>query len=402
MRLLGVIDEKLLLQDENRFFVESNENIQKTFKNYNFLKNRDTVIGGNPITGEGVFNFRYGPITSGVREAGVFNIYTFGERILSVNIDLSYKKRNIEKLMINKTPQEGLTLAKAVATNFCVSHALAYTRAVEKAFDINVGKNTEKIRVIALELERIYNHIHLFGKLARGGAQQVLASHLEALYEDSLRINKELCGDRFLSNVIEIGYCKIKQQDFSKIKQKLLSIKEKLEELFEHALNSYNFVDRIYQTAVLEDKQAIEIGITGPSLRASGIKEDLRCFEPIYKDFHIQTQEDGDALSRLIVRIKEAIYSINLVIDLVNEIEPPDNIEIKDQIAKEAIGYAESPGGLVVYYLQFENNKIEQVYISTPSVFGFKAFCDTFAGHIFTDFSFAFDSFGINFADAAR
>ncbi len=408
MRLLGVINkngkELLLLHNKNKMFVKNKSECKGNFDNYEFLKNRDILIGNKKTEGEGVFNFRYGPVTAGVAEAGVFNIYTYGERILSVEIDPSYKKRNTEQRMAGKTPDKALKMAESVSGNFAFSHSLAFSRAIENIFSIGIDETSQILRIVALELERIYNHTYVISRLSKGAAQNVLTSHLEWLFEESLRINKLFGKSRFLKDLNAIGGINFFNRDFlNEISKRINVIKTKFRELYAHSLRSWNFVDRLYKTATMTKEEVYSIGITGPSLRAAGIDEDSRRFELLYDNLKIAARSEGDALARMEVRADELINSCDIVISQIEKIRDKKISAPKtDTKDGQGIGFSESPSGIVAYYAEIKDGLIDYVYISTPSVFGFKAFADAFRGYILTDFSFSLDSFGINFADCAR
>ncbi len=405
MRLLGILDknntEEFLIEDEGKIFTDKSQN--NRFDNYELIKNRDRFIGNTDKKGKGVFNFRYGPVTAGVGQAGVFNIKTYGERILSVSIDPSYKKRNIEQLMINKTPEEALRLAESVCGNFAFSHSLAFSRAIENIYGFDADENTKRVRIIALELERIYNHIYVMARLSKGAAQNVLTSHLEWLFEESLRTNKLFSSERFLKNFNSIGAVNFSNSaNIETVKDRIKILEEKFGELYQHSLKSWNFIDRIYKTATLTSKQAISIGLTGPSLRATGVGDDLRKNENLYENFKTVIRKTGDALARMEARAYETLHSCDIILTQLEKLK--NGVAKPKKGAKDGagIGYCESPSGIVAYYVELKNGLVDYVYISTPSVFGYKAFADSFVGYIFTDFSFALDSFGINFADCAR
>lgn len=409
MRLLGVFEkdskEMLLLQDRNTFFIQENSSVNESFENYELLKNRDKYIGNGKTQGDGVFNFRYGPVTGGVNDAGVFNIYTHGERILSVNIDPNYKKRDIESMMRNLSIEKAYLLSESVCSNFAFSHSNAFLRAVEDAGNFSIDSTTKRIRIIALELERIYNHLYVIARLSKGASQNVLTSHLEGLFEESLRTNRIFSGSRFLKNLNSFFIDKNKIGNLDEIKSRIQKLKKDFRELYSHSLESWNFIDRIYNTAVLTGKSALNIGITGPTLRACSIAEDSRTYNKLYKNFNPITKDRCDALSRMQVRAEEIMQSCDIVEQQIDKIgskeQQKKDIDIS-KISGMGIGYCESPTGIVAYFVELKKGIVENVYISTPSVFGFKAFCDSFVGYIFTDFSFSYDSFGINFADCSR
>ncbi len=409
MKLLGVFEknsgERLILQNKNLFSIENTHDVEEKFANYTMLKNRDKHIGSKAVKGNGVFNFRYGPVTGGVGDAGVFNIYTYGERILSVDIDPGYKKRNIEASIKNSALHQAVNWSENVCSNFAFSHSCAFLRAVEDAGDFMPDEITQRIRIVGVELERIYNHLNVISRLSKGASQNVLTSHLEWLFEEALRANKLFSNSRFLKHINGLFIDKDNFKNLDELVLRIKNIKEKFQELYEHSLASWNFIDRLYETAVLDQKKALKIGVTGPTLRAAGCREDLRVYEKFYDNFKIITKDKGDVLARMQVRADETVSSCDIVIDQIDKIKKiqQNNSKIAvSAISGSGIGYCESPSGLVVYFVNIEKGIVSDVYISTPSVFGFKAFADSFVGYIFTDFSFSFDSFGINFADCAR
>ena len=179
-KLLGITNynnmEKFLFQENGTISIVNSKDFVKP-PNYNLIKNRNSIIGTSTISGDTVFNFRYGPVTGGVAEAGIYNIHTSGEKILSVSIDLSIKRREIESLMQGKNIEESLKLSESVCGNFGFSHSVAFTRTIEKISNIEVPEFVKICRVICMELERIYNHIYVIAELAKGAAQKVLTSH---------------------------------------------------------------------------------------------------------------------------------------------------------------------------------------------------------------------------------
>src|SRR5699024_825306 len=113
-----------------------------------WLKERDLLINNHPVSGAGVFKFRYGPVTSGIREAGCYTLYTYGEKILQATIDLRWKHKKIEEMMKGKTPEEGLQLAESLCSNFAISHSIAFSRAVEKALELPMNLLTRNWRIL--------------------------------------------------------------------------------------------------------------------------------------------------------------------------------------------------------------------------------------------------------------
>jgi Ni,Fe-hydrogenase III large subunit len=408
-------EEYFILYDGNNFSIDKSlEN--RSYKIYDIIINRHSIIGHSEYIGQGVFVFRYGPVTSWVVEPGVFHIFTYGERILAINIDLSYKSRKIQE-KINGLPVAGaFPFVESVCGNFSFSHSLAYSNCIENILGLELNPIIKSYKIIGLELERIYNHLYVFSQLANAAAQKILTSYLQYLFEESLRTNfiftssSNKKGSRYLKGLNNIGRFNYypDKKTLNIVKERVLNINSELRSLYSRTLESKNFLDRLHNTSVITNQYAIENSLTGPTLRACGIKEDIRTSDKFYENLIVPTISFGDSLARLEVRVEEIFESVKMVcekidfIDKVKNLIPLEEYEISYQdIAGTGIGAVESPSGIILYYLQLEGGVIKQCNISTPSLFGLNAFKDSLPGMIFTDFPFAFDSFGNFFADAA-
>jgi Ni,Fe-hydrogenase III large subunit len=420
-RLFGLFQtngkEKLLLFDGEKFSAEENQK-EVTSDILQIIKDRDSVIGRSEYFGDGVFIFRYGPVTSWIIEPGVFHIFTYGERILGINIDLSYKSRNIEQKLIGLSPVNAFPLVENICGNFTLSHSLAFSDSIEKIAEIELNPIVKSYKIIGLELERIYNHLFVFSQLSNAAAQKVLTSYVQYLFEESLRTNyifsnlsSGQAGSRYLKNLNNIGRLNYypDKDILNQIGKRVNILNDELKKLYERTLESKNFLDRLHNTSIISKEYAIKNSLTGPSLRACGVKEDLRMFDKFYENLKIPTITFGDSLARLEVRIEEIFESVGIINDKIDFIDKVKNLVSFEEpkinfkeLTGNAIGSVESPSGAIAYYTELEHGKIKYIYISTPSLFGFNAFKDSLPGMIFTDFPFSLNSFGSFFADAAR
>jgi Ni,Fe-hydrogenase III large subunit len=415
MRLLaGVIEidgkEKLLMIEDGVARLEPVESQaqREEFGCYQLLKKRELHLRRGSVSGPGVFRFRYGPVTAGVREAGCFNLYTFGEKILHAGIDVSWKHRGIEETMSNKTPQRALALAEAVCSNFAFSHSVAYARAVENALHSNVDMGVQNWRNILLEAERIYNHLHVITKLASAAAQKVLTSHLSSLFEEALRLNEILTGSRYLMGINQVGgfHHLPSLENMQHAISGYSLIAKRFEQLYVHSVNNANYMDRLHAAGTITADQAIAMGLSGPSLRACGVKDDLNTTISHLIQLPVITQNEGDALARMEVRAEEIMNSCEYIIDHL-KISDAWNFNT-DEATKsirengEGCGIANSPSGAVAYYVVLQDGIIAHARIFTPSYVGMHAAAFSLDEYIFTDFPFIFDSFGVHFSDAAR
>ena len=157
------------------------------------------------VEGYGVFTFPYGPVTSGIPEAGGFKIVTYGERIVKVIPQINFKKRGIERRVIGMKPEDALLLVERCAGNFSASYSTCFVTAVEYALNLEVPSRARWIRAVAIELERIYNHLYVLGRLAEAPSQNVATAETNALRERILRINAKYFHHRFFFGLNKIG-----------------------------------------------------------------------------------------------------------------------------------------------------------------------------------------------------
>ena len=411
--IAGGDQDKLMLHDGKKVWTTSEKSGDEWITGQlKLVADRDTGIRGQEVFGDGVFDFRYGPVTGGIIESGAYHLFTYGERILCVNVDWSYKRRNLESSAIGLGLQDALNVAESVCGNFAFSHSLAMSRAIESALSIEISPQLRKVRIIALELERVYNHIYVISQLASAAAQKVMVSHLQAIYEDLLRLNNDFFGSRFLRgfNGISGTTRPFNDEALIHLSRRLGNLSDRFEYLYERALESENFMDRLHDTATLDSDKAEKIGVTGPTLRATGVREDFRLQDPDYEGLRCATSQMGDSLARMEVRAEEVFESVEIISDMSGELKELRDSGIAPGAGNKSaldgsgsgIGYCESPSGLLAYIVELQRGKISSVYAATPSIFGFKAITESLVGNIFTDFPFAVESFGAYFADAAR
>lgn len=410
--LIGIIvtnkGEQLFILDNGQpvLIKADGSNPEVRYGNYSVLKQHPLKINDEPMKGPGVFRFRYGPVTAGVREAGCFHLYTYGEKILRATIDISWKQREIAKSMRDKSPETALMMAERVCSNFALSHSVAFGRAVEMAMDVTPSLPTKNWRTLLIESERIYNHLYVIYKLASAAAQKVLAAHVSALFEEALRLNENLTGSRYLMDINNIG--KLNRMpaisDIQKIANGYRELAMKFTELYKHSLANYNYLDRLHSAGTLTPAQVDELGLTGPSLRACGVMDDLNDATEHLISLPVITQKEGDALARMEVRAEEIVNSCQYLVDHLRASDSWNEAEKNDAefTNTDGSGYAvvNSPSGALGYYVEVRESKIQHVSIFTPSYLGMHAVSHALEGLIFTDFPFVFESFGVHFADA--
>ncbi len=378
---------------------------------------------GSKVEGYGVFIFPYGPVSSGIPEAGGFKLITYGERIVKLIPQINFKKRGIERRVIGMKPEDALLLVERSAGNFSSSYSTCFITAVENILGLEIASSAKWIRAVAIELERIYNHLHVFGRLGEAASQNVATAQVNALKERVLRINAKYYGHRYLFGFNKIGgvnYGPFTTDERKGLVSAIKVIAKEFSNIVAFFLSSRIFLDRLQETAKLPKQDALNLGAVGPSARGSGIDMDDRLMYPIepYNDIFIgiETDKEGDTMARTMVRIQE-IASSTVILEQLLDRMPSDNIN-KPQLSSSNSSSSlpcnsdkdfsfcriESPSGDLIHVVQLDaiTGRIKFLHIRPPSLVNWLPLSKSLEGNVFTDFQFAFESFGLSYADSDR
>jgi len=353
---------------------------------------------------DGVIELHYGPLSSGLWEAGAFNVLTYGERILNITPDLGYKTRNIEEKVIGRKVEEALFLLERLCGNYSVAYSTAFCNAIEKGM---VPDRAEYLRHIALELERLQNHFHSIQRLTSAASQKVAASHFSALVEEILRLNAKLFHHRYAFGINVPGGVRKDIKDLNILTKKLNEIEKDFEELVELLLSSRIFIDRVHNTAILSKNDILRLDAIGIAAKGSGVKRDVRTFDSFYSDvpYRIVCKEEGDSLARMIVRIDEIRNTFDVIRYLADKI-PQTSVRYSVDNANFDVGLsygrAEAAHGDVFVVVEIKDGIVKWAGIRPASLINYVAFAHAVKGNIFTDFPFAIESFGLSFADSDK
>lgn len=242
-----------------------------------------------------------------------------GETIMACVPELGYLHRGYEKMAENMSYYEFVPHTDRLDYLAPLANNVAYVLAVEKLAGIEVPPRAQYIRMMVAELARIASHLVAMGSLAMDvGALTIFLWTLRER-EKILDIWDILCGARFTNSYTRIGGVANDAQPeaLAKVKWFIDQFDEKLEEC-ERLLNTNRiFVERLEGIGVISAEDAIDLGLTGPNLRGSGVEFDLRRATPYLfyneMDFKVITHNEGDSLARYFVRVEEAYESAKIV-----------------------------------------------------------------------------------------
>lgn len=242
-----------------------------------------------------------------------------GETVMNAVPELGYLHRGYEKMAENMSYYEYIPHTDRLDYISPMANNVAWVMAVEKLAGIEVPLRAQYIRMMVAELARIASHLVAIGAFAMDvGALTVFLWTLRER-EKILDIWDILCGARFTNSYTRIGGVANDAQPeaLAKAKWFIDQFDDNLTEC-EKLLNSNKiFIDRLENVGVLPADVAIDLGVTGPSLRASGVPFDLRRATPYLQydkiDFNVITYSEGDSLARYFVRVDEMRESAKIV-----------------------------------------------------------------------------------------
>ncbi len=349
------------------------------------------------------FRLHYGPLSSGIWEAGAFEVLSYGERILNVIPLCRYKRRGITERIEGKKPEQAMLEVERICGTFSASYSTAFSMAVERIAGIEVDSGIKASRILAVELERIYNHVHSIYRVAVAASQKVAVSHLSALEEDILRLNFRLFGHRYSFGFNGIG--EVRLRNLREL-ERLNKIEKEFSELVEELSVSKIFIDRLHNTAILSAEDILELDAIGIAAKGSGVDRDIRKFSDNYPGFKPVVRAEGDSLSRILVRIEEVKQSMDIIREIEAEIGGEGSkrcADVKEKLENasgEAMAFVESPAGDLLVYVKIGEGIVKKFRVRGASSVNFLAFAKGVEGNIFTDYPFALESFGLSFADA--
>lgn len=329
------------------------------------------------------------PSTHGVLRVA---ITVDGETVTSAQPDVGYLHRATEKLAEKRTYPQIIVLTDRLDYLAAMTNNWSFCLAVEKMMNTPIPERAEYLRIICGELQRIASHCVFLGTYGIDiGAFTPFLVAFGRERERILDLFEEICGARLTYNYIRIGGVMADAPEGWEAKVRAFC-KEMWGRIKEYdTLLTYNpiFMDRTQNVGLMTPEQAIAWGITGPNLRATGFKADVRKDDPysLYPqfDFDIPVGKQGDCWERYCVRVAEMRESLKIIEQALDKIKPGEWMAKLPKVyrvpAGEGYGHLEAPRGDLGFYIVSDGTPSPyRMHIRAPSFINLQALQETLKG----------------------
>jgi NADH-quinone oxidoreductase subunit D len=249
-----------------------------------------------------------------------------GETVVNCIPEIGYLHTGIEKNIEAKTYLKAEVMSDRLDYMNNLGNNLAYCMAVEKLVDLDVPVRAQALRVILTELERINSHLVWIGTFGLDLAAMSMFLYAFREREMVLDIKEMVSGQRMMSTYFRPGgvWRDVPVEFESAVRNFLKIMPRRIDEYEALLTKNPLFLDRLLGIGMLDPAVALQHGVTGPILRASGINWDLRKVRPYmgYEqyDFNVPVSNDCDTYARYIVRVQEMRESLKIIEQALNKL----------------------------------------------------------------------------------
>jgi Ni,Fe-hydrogenase III large subunit/NADH:ubiquinone oxidoreductase subunit C len=359
------------------------------------------------VGGEEVHEVAVGPVHAGVIEPGHFRFQCHGEEVLHLEIALGYQHRGAEPLLLHRNATRSAIVAETIAGDASIGHALAYCTALEALAGATVSIRAHAIRAIALELERLANHVGDLGALCNDVAFLPGASFLGRLRGEFLNLTLEICGNRFGRNLLRPGgvLFDIPTDLAGKLRKRLEGLQPEVLGVLDMMFEQSSVLARFEGAGVLSEEQAEEIGLVGPAARASGCMRDVRHDHPygVFQFSHIPValETTGDVYARAAVRWLEVRRSIEFLLELLGNKPAGRTFEPLGPLRPNSVafGLSETWRGEAMHVAFTDDaDKLAFVKVKDASIHNWFGLALALRGAAISDFPLCNKSFNLSYA----
>jgi len=357
------------------------------------------------VEGVGLFEIPVGPVHAGIIEPGHFRFSVDGETIIDMKARLYFTHKGTEKLFEGRLPGQGVELAERISGDTSAGHALAYCQAIEALAGVPAPPRAAHLRVVLLELERLYNHVADFGAIANDTGFAVAHAHALRIREDLLRLNRRLTGHRLLRGVLVPGGLSRDLPADAALARAVDAALADFEEVVSICLANSMLLDRLRGAGRLTRTTAHDHGVVGCVARASGIDRDVRRDHPFAAydrlRFRVSVLESGDAQARALIRVEEARESASLIRQAIAGLPSGPVVAPAGPLppGEGAFGLVEGWRGAILHWVMADDaGRLDRVKVKDPSFVNWRPLTFALLKNIVPDFPLCNKSFNLSYS----
>jgi Ni,Fe-hydrogenase III large subunit len=359
------------------------------------------------IEGEEVHEVAVGPVHAGIIEPGHFRFQAHGEEVLFLEIMLGYQHRGVERLLETRPWPEAVLLAESIAGDTVIGHASAACGAIEALARSRKTPRGQSIRGIALELERLANHLGDLGAIAGDIAYQPAASYFGRLRGECLNLLMTLSGNRYGRGLIRLGGTSfdVPGEMAAEMRARLATLAEEVGPVAHLMLKNASVQARLEGVGVVTRQTCLDLGLVGVAARACEVPRDVRHDHPygVFRFAHIPvaTAWAGDVLARTLVRWVEVQRSLEFVIDQVGAL-PRGGVQVECGALRPSemvVSLEEGWRGEIAHVVITDDvGGIRRHKVVDPSFHNWSALAQAMRGNQISDFPLCNKSFNLSYA----
>ena len=318
-----------------------------------------------------------------------------GEYVTNVENVVGYLHRGTEKLAEARTYTQFIPYTDRYDYVGPMLHEIGYVEAVEKLAGIEVPERAKLIRVIVGELNRISSHMVMIASYSLDLAAFTAWMYMFRDRERILDMLEMTTGGRLTFNYQRIGgvAADLPSGFVPNLKEFLKDLPKIVQEYYDIVLGNEIFIARSKGIGVLTKEMALEFGVTGPNLRATGVPFDLRKEEGSFYnrfDFNVPTTTNGDTLDRVMIRLYELQESAKIIEQALEQLQEGDIMAKVPKVLKPAVGEVfhrfEASKGQAGYYLVSDGSaKPHRLHVHSPTFVNLGVFPELCKGHNIQD-----------------
>ncbi|MEW6281419.1 MAG: NADH-quinone oxidoreductase subunit C [Candidatus Eremiobacterota bacterium] len=357
-----------------------------------------------PVRGEEVHEVAVGPVHAGVIEPGHFRFQCFGEHVFHLEISLGYQHRGVEPSLVGGPDRRTIHTMETLAGDTSVGHATAYCQALETLSRTTVPPRAQAIRAVALELERLANHVGDLGALANDVAYLPTASYCGRIRGEFLNLTALLCGNRLGRRLVRPGGVACDLDQPQALVARLRAAMTDAEVAVDLLWKSRSVTARFEETGAVSFPVARDLGLVGPAARASGLSVDVRRDHPsgayVGLSVPVHTLTTGDVYARARVRWLEMQTSARLIETLVERLPSGALLEPPGDLAPDstAVSLVEGWRGEICHVAQTgPDGRFRAYKVVDPSFHNWMGLAMALRGQEISDFPLCNKSFNLSY-----